>query len=178
MKTSSNVNTVLDALFLLNTQELKTVHTAVAQLLEVAVPFNKKNNNNVNIDLFYSVTTGHLQRRFGVQVQPSYRAQASTMWPLVKTAYASVEQVMSTLAATTSPADLNTARIRIWWWYSELVIDYLLEIKVPVSTKSFFNMSSKFAGLLDRAFPGYVESGLLSTILTANMSRAADDFFE
>ena len=49
--------------------------------------------------------------------------------------------------------------------YCKLVIDYLKYLKIPVSITTAVKHSDKFVGLVDNAYPGYVEGGMVNMLL-------------
>ncbi len=75
--------------------------------------------------------------------------------------------------------DWNTERtvkktyvVSVFNLYARLVIAYLQECKVPTSLKTVLQHSDKFIGLVERAFPGYVEAGLISVVLKHKSTSA------
>jgi len=48
--------------------------------------------------------------------------------------------------------------------YARLVLQRLLESKIPITSKSILNYYAAFPSILDAAFPGYLKSGLLHLV--------------
>ena len=66
------------------------------------------------------------------------------------------------------PENIRRTRAAKMALYSEVVKlakRYLLEVKVPLSARSIMNISGKYAGLLDRSYPGYITAGLLVPVV-------------
>lgn len=49
-------------------------------------------------------------------------------------------------------------RILIYQLYAKLMAEYLIEINAPISINSMLNTHRRFPGVLNRAFPGYLQS--------------------
>jgi len=53
----------------------------------------------------------------------------------------------------------------VYYLYARLVVDYLRTSKVPVSAKTAVQHSDKFVGMVDTAYPGYVEGGMMDVVI-------------
>lgn len=61
-----------------------------------------------------------------------------------------------------SKARQRNFTVGVFHMFVKLTISYLRDCRVPVSVKTVFQNADKFEGLVDRAFPGYVQAGLMN----------------
>lgn len=55
--------------------------------------------------------------------------------------------------------------VGVFFLYSELVVGYLRDCRVPVSLRTTLQHVDKFEGMVDKAFPGYLSSGAISAVI-------------
>ncbi len=59
----------------------------------------------------------------------------------------------------------RTFVVAVFYLYAKLVVQYLREVRVPVSVKTILQHTDKFVGLVDQSYPGYVQAGLLKMVI-------------
>jgi len=57
--------------------------------------------------------------------------------------------------------------IKIYKMYVDLVVQYLIDCKVPISLRTILLQHDKFPGIFDRAFPGYIVTNNFLLILNS-----------
>ena len=62
-------------------------------------------------------------------------------------------------------------RKQIYNLYVEIIVEYLVKYRIPISINSILNCHEKFLSLLDKKYPGYLESGLLYLIFSENVDN-------
>jgi len=72
------------------------------------------------------------------------------------------------------PGVTRTQKRRLYSIFSELVIDFIDSGPIPLSVKTVINSFQYLPGLIDKSFPGYLEAGLLDSLLDVNNS--AEEF--
>ena len=92
--------------------------------------------------------------------------------------YKEIEKATAFLYSVSERWNLDKSRTRnfaigIFNLYCKLVIEYLRQIKVPISLKTSLQHTDKFVGLVDMAFPGYVESGMIKVVILGEKGREA-----
>lgn len=60
---------------------------------------------------------------------------------------------------------------QIYNLYAEIITEYLIKYRIPVSINSILNCHEKFLSLLDKKYPGYLESGLLYLVFCENIEE-------
>ena len=60
----------------------------------------------------------------------------------------------------------------------ELTCDYLNKINVPINLKTIVNCYERFPSLIQAAFPGYIESGLLHIVLKSKEQDIDEDMLK
>lgn len=55
--------------------------------------------------------------------------------------------------------------VGVYYLYAKLVVQYLREVRVPVSVKTILQHTDKFIGLVDNSYPGYVTGGLIKMVI-------------
>ena len=60
-------------------------------------------------------------------------------------------------------------RKQIYNLYVEIIVEYLLKYRIPVSINSILNCHEKFLSLLDKKYPGYLEGGILYLVFSDNI---------
>ena len=62
-------------------------------------------------------------------------------------------------------------RKQIYNLYVEIIAEYLIKYRIPISINSILNCHEKFLPLLDKKYPGYLESGLLYLVFSENIEK-------
>ena len=62
------------------------------------------------------------------------------------------------------------ARKQMYNLYVEVIVEYLIKCRIPISINSILNCHEKFLSLLDKKYPGYLESGMLYLIFCNDLS--------
>jgi len=95
--------------------------------------------------------------------------------------YALVKKCAATLYQTS--CEWNPTRTRgrnftvgVFHMYVKLTISYLKDCGVPVSAKAVLQHLDKFVGLVDKAYPGYVKSGLIHVVILGDKTGLQQAF--
>lgn len=132
---------------------------------ESALKEMDKNESDTYPLLFHGRLKNILQNECDLSILPYHKLK--TISPKV---HRDLCRVANELFATAERWNSDKARTRnfaigIFHLYAELVVNYLKKSRVPVSLKTSLQHVDKFAGLVDDAFPGYVESGCISMVV-------------
>lgn len=126
-----------------------------------------------HVRLFYERLTNILlnQEKLGV-------APLNVLRKAQPAIYANVKKVASYLYKLSAEWNEEGDRQRnfsigVYHLYAQLVVAYLKDCRVPISAKAVLQHQDKFIGLVDRAYPGYVEGGLMRLIV---LGEAAPDY--
>ena len=129
---------------------------------------------DVNDELFYASLTEELSRRLCTSFAPL---------PLLKKNSAKTFnkflQVSTTFNAWLDKIFVGTTitrlqRRRLAIVAIEIVVDNVENSKVPLSLTSALNFFVNFPGLFNKAFPGYLESGMLGMLLESGFFSSSD----
>ena len=93
-----------------------------------------------------------------------------------KIGYKQLDECLKTLDNFITLINKNTKvtrllRKQIYNLYVEIIVEYLVKYRIPISINSVLNCHEKFLSLLDKKYPGYLESGLLYLIFSENVDK-------
>jgi len=116
-------------------------------------------------DLFYDRLTDVLLHQTKVGVAPLHvlrKAQPAQAKQAVR-----VANDLYAIACEWNPNKVRGRNfaIGVFHLYVKLTVQYLQDCKIPVSAKACLQHVDKFVGLVDRAYPGYVKSGLIHIVV-------------
>ena len=77
----------------------------------------------------------------------------------------SVSMIQTWANAVDADVQTRLKKRNLYAMLAMLVSSYLNDIGVPITLKTLLNSFHKFPSLVDKAFPGYVESGLIHMVL-------------
>ena len=61
--------------------------------------------------------------------------------------------------------------VGVFYLYAKLVVQYLRDVRVPVSVKTILQHTDKFIGLVDNSYPGYVMGGMIKMVILGPSKR-------
>lgn len=159
-------------------KELKELKAKVTFLLE-----NKPAEVNVKqegyVQLFLDVLDNSLQKRLLKKVPPLIVMRASTKYrnTLLKL-YKAVNGLNDWSSSALGRKLNRPEKLTMYSLASELTCDYLSKLNVPISLTTIINCYEKFPSLVQKAFPGYIESGLLNIVLKSKEQDIDEDMLK
>lgn len=170
------LQTILGLLGTLEENDLKKLSFALSQKLggkplsaETATT-DVTSKDNKNLDAFYRAIVHRLPDEcvWPVSVNILRKSSKST-YTFVSAAFGRVDTVADELIkASKLNVSKQVLRLKIYNLYADVVCSWLSEHDIAVSLKQVLSQSNRFIALLDDSFPGYVGSGNIDLILSAN----------
>lgn len=148
-------------------KELKELKAKVTFLLENK-PVEVGIKQEGYVQLFLDVLDTSLQRRLLKKVPPLVVLRASTKYRSILSKLYKAVSCLNDWSESALNRRLNRPeKLTMYSLASELTCDYLNRIGVPINLKTIINCYERFPSLIQSAFPGYIESGLLHIILNS-----------
>ncbi len=163
MARKTNVSQIHSALTKLTPEELAAVKAACTHLgasgsVSNSPTSNKSTDLDENFQIYYSVLE-ELMLNQGYKIQGWVAADRSKK--LVK-GWMHLEEYMS---VAFKKRWTKRRRLKFYKIAIQIVIDYLIELEIPVTANTYSRHMQNCAGLINRQFPGYIESGITDLIL-------------
>jgi len=162
---SSTKDHVMTMLATLSSRELKDVRTAMESLEDVKA-------SEVTPDLgyqavFYKMLCEQISRATAAPVGMPFNIflKNSNQYPIYAEQYDIIYGMFCDNFHGGSKHSLHVAMSSFFSLVVSLIIEDLHRLEIPVSLKPCVNRMRVVPGLIDRAFPGYIQAGLLSRIL-------------
>lgn len=132
----------------------------------------KKLDNNIKFYLKYSIVKGS---NYETLLYESINSKVNELtgdnlffavFKKSKIGYKQLGVCVNTLENFVTIIDKNikVTRLRrkqLYNLYVNVIIEYLIKYNIPISINSILNCHEKFIALLDKKYPGYIETGLL-----------------
>jgi hypothetical protein len=123
------------------------------------------------VGLFHDRLKVYLSRECDIDIPPIHIIKKVT-----KKTYNEMEKAASFLYGISESWNVDKSRTRnfaigVFHLYCQLTVGYLRQTRVPISLKSVLQHTDKFQGLVDMAFPGYVESRMIKIIILGEKAR-------
>lgn len=164
-----SLNTLSERLSTLDSVELQRV-IDLAKTLQATRSCSVESNE---IIIFYETLCEEVKLYTGIEGMPLHSFKRSN-----RKGYNKLCEMVTLMEAWAANVDADVkTRLKKRNFYATmamLVSSFLDDLNVPISVKTLLNSFEKFPGLIDKAFPGYVRSGLIRTIF--NRSRGKDKF--
>ena len=147
----------------------------LAEVIKLAELIRSKkgfNANRTEEELFYATLEEHLKARLGVKIAPLYKL-VQTQELVYKLMIKNLDE-LDIWVDTHFKNITKSERKRTYSIAINSVCDYLEFLGVPLGTKPIINNLGKVPGLIDRAFPGYIQNGLLGMLLETSYSSWND----
>lgn len=163
----------------MSVKELKELKAKVSFLLDNKATKEINIKHEGYVQLFLDVLDNSLQKRLLKKVPPLAILRASskhrnTLLKLYK-AVGSLNDWSDTVLGR----KLNRPeRLTMYNLACELTCDYLSNINVPINLPTIINCYEKFPSLIQKAFPGYIESGLLHIVLQAKEQEIDEEMLK
>ena len=140
-------------------RELKQIKAKVDFLLSNSLD----DVNDYNYIVFYELLTDKLQTALRTEYQPYpvFRKQKTHYKKLVE-----LVDYLDELLLTIFKAPKKLYYRKIYRIYIALVMDVIQQASLPLELPVILNFKSKFPAVLDNAFPGYLENGLIRVIFS------------
>ncbi|HBD94517.1 MAG TPA: hypothetical protein DC057_10150 [Spirochaetia bacterium] len=159
-----NITEILDILPKLNGEEFKKLEDA----LKFYLVHSKKETQSEEILLYDSINTkikgltGH-ELFFGVfkKSKIGYKQLGECLITL--------NNFINLLGKHIKVTKLT--RKQVYNLYTEIITEYLIKYRIPVSVNSVLNCHEKFLSLLDKKYPGYMENGLLYLVFCEDVMK-------
>lgn len=124
-----------------------------------------KNSSDTYAILLHGRLENVFRRECNMSILPYSKLKA-----IFPKAARNLRHVANTLFVLSERWNTDKARTRnftigVYHLYCKLVVSYLRDNRVPVSLKTSLQHIDKFEGLVDKAFPGYIENGMISVIV-------------
>ena len=115
--------------------------------------------------LFHEMLSNALRVECSLAISPYHKLKP--LLPKIHRQLVSCATDLFAMSEKWNPNKKNTRRfaIGIFHLYSDLVINYLRDCRVPVSLKTSLQHAEKFTGMVDKAFPNYIESGAIRMVI-------------
>ena len=127
--------------------------------------------SEIYISLFHDRLKNVLMQQCDIQILPILVIKKRQ--PKI---YQDIKKVTSFLYIISERWNTDKSRTRnftigVFHLYCKLVVGYLRQNRVPVSLKTSLQHTEKFVGLVDLAFPGYVENGVIKIVILGEKGR-------
>jgi hypothetical protein len=141
----------------MSTKELKQLRAKINFLVDNSTD----DINDSNYQTFYSLLTDSLNRTLlnTYQPFPVFKKQKTQYNKLVE-----VVDYLDQLVQDTFAKPKKLFYMKIYRLYITLVKADLTNSPIPLGIPTILNYKSKFAGILDNNFPGYLENGLFRVL--------------
>ena len=129
---------------------------------------------DINDELFYITLTEELSRRLSTSFPPLPLLKKNSAKTFKKFLQVSadfnnwIDKVFRDTTVT------RLQRRRLYIIAIEIVVSNVENSKVPLSLTSSLNFFVNFPGLFNKSFPGYLESGMLGTLLEMGFFSSSD----
>lgn len=113
-----------------------------------------------------------LSKEYGVKYPPSLvllERQNKNVALLAREAEAFLNQHLD--ACLANGRATKAQRLRFYKLFARLTAEHLRENKIPANLKTILQSHQRFPSLIDRAFPGYSNSGLLDWVLMSHRAH-------
>lgn len=162
------IETLKKELTTLDPKELQQIALAVSHLIEIKGQSSRKKSKSdedkyPNREFFFIEVSSAVRRVASDPIPPYQQVLTNkTLGPLLNAAYIFVEDYLQRIKGSVV---IDRPR-RLWYYqlFARLLITRLKAAEAPVTLRLVLQSAEKFPTALDRAFPGYVESGLLFMI--------------
>lgn len=120
------------------------------------------------LEMLYSYIANSIYRYTKHHIQPFYILRTKN-----RKLFNELKDVMDMLLEFAQENNLSEKKelFILFQLYSDLICEYLQEIGVPIHLKTVVQSSEQFPGLLNKAYPGYLKSGLLKFLIQAKLSK-------
>jgi len=117
-----------------------------------------------DVDIFYTYLCKELQKHTRQKQQAITILKAKN-----KKLYKQLKQITELLNDFAFDNDVREKRdiYNLYQIACELICENIVDMGIPLSFKAFLNHIDLFPGLLNKAYPGYLKSGLLKFLLNA-----------
>ncbi len=157
-------------------KELKVLKAKIEMLLENK-PDEFTSTQHSNTELFLMVLGEVLKNRFNGSVPPIAVLRASRKYRNTLLKLYKAVAGLNEWAETVLGSKLNRLeKLKLYNITADLICDYLYKINIPINLKTVVNCSDRLPSLIDRAFPGYVKSGLFHIVLKAKEQKIKDEY--
>ena len=138
---------------------------------------NKTAGNRIdsNLDIFYNSLIDYFNDSLSTNIVPLISIRNRTN----KTLYNSIKRMQHLIDKWTDTIlkrDIKrTERIKIYKLVFELIGQFILDNNKVLSLTSIILYQNMFPGVIERAFPGYIKSGMIDLILNAKKQEIDEE---
>lgn len=154
---SNHKQLILKTLPLLGQDDLRMIIESAKALLQDAPLAAEARHQERHTEMMWSALTDVFRERAKQQVSPYHVVKKGKLVVELRRAVDHIDLLLNEWLA---PQRAQTVeRFAFYKLFARLTFDWLRRANVPPSPTSLCRNADKFAGLVDNAFPGYVQAG-------------------
>jgi hypothetical protein len=124
-----------------------------------------------NVEAFYTSLGEYFEEEYSKKLLPLTILKAKVDKTLYKNITTFCEEIDDWLDSVLKRSVHLHERMRIYQITIELIGKYIIDCKGVVSVKRIVDSRDNFPGVIEKAFPGYIKSGLVDLILNAKLHK-------
>jgi hypothetical protein len=144
---------------LLNRDELEQLQKKILFLLTT----KKRKTSKIDVEAFYTILDNELSKRLKTKSMPFNRFQRTNTFKSLVTAFESTVDYMEVVFKNERLT--RASKLHFYLISSKIVLDDCAGSPAPLCMRTLLQSFTILPGLIDRAFPGYVQGGVLPMIL-------------
>lgn len=160
----TNIDGVLSSCTIQELQAIKVELTLVLNKVQVLLAKENSKIQETDEELFYNCLVSKCKEKLGGYFISFNIYRNRGNYYKLQEALHSVNTFLSTWYLKGN-IGTKEEKVQIYKLYADLLFSYAKEINIPIIVNSLVNCYERFPSLLNKAYPGYVESGLLGLIL-------------
>jgi hypothetical protein len=132
---------------------------------------SNKIKTDSRVDVFYQVLTDYFKRELSKDLLPLALLKAKVNKTLYRNIVSMCKEIDVWIESVLKRSVQRSDRTRVYQLVFELLGKNILASKGDISVKRLVDSRDDFPGVIEKSFPGYIESGLIDMIITAKIHK-------